>query len=380
MRCRTRRLANLAIALTSMLLAVAACELAARLFVDPVDYLSPLLVPDDVLGFALPRGSGGHDEWGFRNTRVPEAAEVVALGDSLTYGNTARMIESWPMVLGLLTGKTVYNLGMGGYGPNQYDHLLHTKALGLKPRIVICALSMADDFDNAFDITYRLAHWSFLRRDDHRRPAGPHVGERVRPREVSWHKRVRIWLSQHSILYRLLFHGLLQALKGRLQVEYAARFYESTTSLLLPEQNVREAFVPAFHLRGLDQDAPRVREGMRLTLELLKDMNALCARHQVRFLVAVVPTKETVFARHLEHNPGLGLSETVDAVIANERLARQALFAGLEEDRIPYIDLLPAMEKASESERIYTYSAVDMHPNATGYRVIAEAISRHVTP
>ena len=49
--------------------------------------------------------------------------------------------------------------------------------------------------------------------------------------------------------------------------------------------------------------------------------------------------------------------------------------ARLEEDGIPYLDLLPAMEKASESEHIYTYSAVDMHPNAEANRLAAEAVA-----
>ena len=29
------------------------------------------------------------------------------------------MDDSWPYVLGRLTGRQVYNMGFGGYGPNQ---------------------------------------------------------------------------------------------------------------------------------------------------------------------------------------------------------------------------------------------------------------------
>ena len=52
------------------------------------------------------------------------------------------------------TGKNVYNLVMGGYGPNQYYYLLQTKAFGLKPAAIIGGLYMGDDFDNAYRITY----------------------------------------------------------------------------------------------------------------------------------------------------------------------------------------------------------------------------------
>ena len=34
------------------------------------------------------------------------------------------MNEAWAKVLARLTGKNVYNLAMGGYGPNQYYYLL----------------------------------------------------------------------------------------------------------------------------------------------------------------------------------------------------------------------------------------------------------------
>ena len=33
--------------------------------------------------------SGGHDAWGFRNIRTPESAEIVCIGDSMTYGQAA---------------------------------------------------------------------------------------------------------------------------------------------------------------------------------------------------------------------------------------------------------------------------------------------------
>jgi lysophospholipase L1-like esterase len=71
------------------------------------------------------------------------------------------------------------------------------------------------------------------------------------------------------------------------------------------------------------------------------------------------------------------MSETIDKVIANERIARQKLFTTLQQDNISFVDLLPAMEKASENEKIYTSDSSDMHPNKNGYRVIAEAIAQY---
>jgi hypothetical protein len=77
---------------------------------------------------------------------------------------------------------------------------------------------------------------------------------------------------------------------------------------------------------------------------------------------------------------GLSMSDILDKVIANERVARYELFRMFKQEKISFVDLLPAMEKATEKERIYTYGATDMHPNKNGYRVIAEAISQSLAP
>src|SRR5262249_32881213 len=124
-----------------------------RLILNPADYLPVRVVEDDILGARVLPRSSGFDEWGFRNPNVPHSVDIVAIGDSHTYGNNAKMIDSWPYVVGRITGHSVYNLGLGGYGPNQYFHLLKTHAVQLKPRWVLCGLYLGDDFENAFLIT-----------------------------------------------------------------------------------------------------------------------------------------------------------------------------------------------------------------------------------
>ena len=88
------KLGNIALLLASSAFALLLCELIARLILNPVDYLSPVLVRDETLGIRLPGKSDGHDNWGFRNAKVPETAEIVALGDSHSYGNTAKMNQA----------------------------------------------------------------------------------------------------------------------------------------------------------------------------------------------------------------------------------------------------------------------------------------------
>ena len=350
------------------------CEFAARMILNPSDYLSVEMVPDDVLG-AVPSAStaaNGFDRWGFRNREVPESSDIVVIGDSHTYGNTATMEDSWPYMLGRLSSRQVYNMGLGGYGPNQYFHLFTTRALKLRPRTIIVGLYMGDDFENAFLITYGLKHWAYLRALSTAKVDFDIWG--ATPPTPSWHKKIRVWLSRHSVIYQLVFHGpLLGRFQGEVQIKSVQALSDSATSLTIPARNILEAFRPNGILRNLDQDNESIREGMRITFKLLADMNEISRQNHVQFIVAVIPTKETVFADDLEHNANIPLTDVLDKLLANERLARDETFKFLANSKIQYVDTLPALRRAREHE-LYARTAADMHPNRNGYRVIAEAV------
>jgi|ERR1700722_624337 len=367
-------LGNLSIVAVSVFLGLLLCEFVARTFLNASDYLSVEMVRDEVLG-ATPGANAkahGFDSWGFRNRKVPETADIVAIGDSHTYGNTATMDDSWPYVLGRLTGRHVYNMGLGGYGPNQYFDLLTTRALGLKPRMIICGFYMGDDFENAFLITYGLDHWASLRE------LGP---EKVnfdiweQPPSPTWHKKIRLWLSRHSVIYQITFHGaLLGHVKGEVQIRNAHQIDPSATALFVPEHHIEEAFLPKGILRRLDQNSESVREGMRIAFKLIDQMNQICAQNHIAFVVAVIPPKEAVFSDYLERNSTIPLSDVLDTLLANERVARASTFKFLKDSGISYVDTLPAL-KAARDHELYARSSGDMHPGKNGYRVIAEAIS-----
>jgi hypothetical protein len=369
--------ANLAVFAVAIGIGLLLCELGARLILNPADYLSQNPRPDKILGAVLDARGSGYDEWGFRNKKVPTSVDIVAIGDSHTFGNTAKMDESWPYVLGRVRGASVYNMGLGGYGPNQYYHLLKTKALPLKPKMIVCGLYMGDDFENAFRITYGLEHWSYLRELPEDKQVNANIWEVAQA--AGWNRRFRTWLSRNSVVYKLVFHGpLLGRIKGNLQIENASRLYDSTATLIIKEKNISEAFLPKGILLRLDQEREGVREGMRITFKLLKEMDQLCRQNNIQFVVAVIPTKETVFSEYLEGKK-MPLSEVIDRLIANERKAREKVFKFLGESDIRHVDTLPALKRSIEHE-LYARTAVDIHPSNNGYKVIAEAISSALEP
>lgn len=369
-------LTNVTITGASLVLGILLCELLARVVLNPADYLSVEMVQDPVLGATpSPRSRAGFDEWGFRNRKRPEQVDIVAIGDSHTYGNTATMEDSWPYVLSALTGRSVYNMGLGGYGPNQYQHLLQ-QALQLKPRLVLCGLYMGDDFENAFLITYGLDHWAYLR-NGRAVPAEYDIWN-AGARDPGAFKRLRNWLSRTSVVYQVAFHGpVMGLLHGESQIRSASRLFPDAVTLDLPDRDILEAFLPQGPLRNLDQGTESIREGMRITVELLRQMNESCGRNHVEFQVVVIPTKELVFADYLETARDLPKREVFAAVKHNELAARRSVFAALEAAGIAYVDCLPALQAAA-GKRLYARTAADMHPNRNGYRVIGEAVQQRL--
>jgi len=369
-----RVLQNSAVLVVSCFIALLFVEVGSRLVINPADYLAVTTVPDEIVGRVVEAKSTGFDGWGFRNKAVPSQVDIAAIGDSHTFGNTATMTDSWPMVLGRLSGLNVYNLGMGGYGPNQYYHLLKTRALTLKPRLVLCGLYMGDDFENAFSITYGLDYWSFLRKGNWGE-VNADIWNVGNPRK-GFLKGLRNWLAKKSILYQLTFHGpILGKVKGYLEVNELWRYDEFTSYLIVDEKNIREAFLPKSLLSRLDQKSSAVREGMRITFRLLKEMNEMCLQNGCRFAVVVIPTKEMVFEEYLENNPKVNLGRVINELLMNERSAQKELFEFLRKSGIEYVDTLPTLKREAGNQ-LYARTDKDMHPGRNGYRVIAEAIYR----
>jgi hypothetical protein len=370
-------LINIIVFGVSVCICLVLCEFASRFFLNASDFLSLEVVNDPILGWVpSPSAMAGFDKWGFRNRKVPESSEIVAVGDSHTYGNTARMVDSWPYVVARETGRPVYNMGLGGYGPNQYYFLSKTKALQLKPKVLLWGLYMGDDFDNAFQITYGLDYWKGLRELP---PQKVDANITELPATDTGIRRMRVWLSRHSVMYQLVFHsGFGGRVTGEVQIRNASQLYPGyATSLILPEKNILEAFRPRILLSGLDQLDPRVREGMRITFKLMKEMNDICRQNQIQFVVVVIPTKEMVFSEYLEHDPKLPLGDVIDKLLQNERLAEAGTFKFLADNSISVVYPLPALKK-SIGEGLYARTANDMHPNRNGYRVIGQSVAEYL--
>ena len=134
------------IVLFSALVGLGSIEVGLRILTDfPVSFRTNR-VADVNLGYRLDPSLRDVDANGFRNSGMEQAdAEVFAVGDSHTYGNNVDQADSWPAVLGRISGRRVYNTGVGSYGIATY-HAVLSRILTKHTAVAIVAVYPANDF------------------------------------------------------------------------------------------------------------------------------------------------------------------------------------------------------------------------------------------
>ncbi len=115
----------------------------------------------------------------------------------------------------------------------------------------------------------------------------------------------------------------------------------------------------------------QIAEGLRLSLEFIKRSDGLCHQNNVRFLLVMIPTKETVFsggAKELLQN------ETFRKVVDNETEVSARVRLYCLKHKISCLALADLGAHVSTDQ--ICPSNHDGHPNANSYRLIAEAVKK----
>ncbi|HET6468640.1 MAG TPA: SGNH/GDSL hydrolase family protein [Geminicoccaceae bacterium] len=358
-------LVNLVLLGASLLLAVGAVEAAFRLFPqlateevalrmhwrEVQDARGPAseraTVPDPKIGFLYRPNYRGEirrnelgfgyttDANGFRNpTPVEPPADIVILGDSMAFGYGVEDDQTWSALLARARPElSIVNLGMIGAGPQQYQRIYERFGAPLRPRLVLFTLFPGNDvFDaNLFDRWRRegggrtFAEWRY---------ESPDRGLRG---------LLESWLDG-SYVYQLLRDA-----RRRLATPFAGR-----TLSLADGQQVRLA--PAVYASNVARSDPAHLD-FRLVMAAVEATRREVEAAGAKFMVLLVPTKELVYL------PLVGES-------APDPLP--AFAAELERQGISFLDLTPPLQ--TEALERAVYFEVDGHPNALGYRIIADAV------
>jgi lysophospholipase L1-like esterase len=286
----------------------------------------PLLV--DLSGF------GPHDLLGFRNRSIPDIADVIAIGDSQTYGNNTVLAENWPSQLEQILGdkrSVVYSMATGGWCAVQYLNMF-SNATFFRPRVIVIAFYSGNDPDESVTLAYSVDHWAPLRPD-------PNLDLSDKPR----------------------FPGFPVPPSEQLPV----RFKDGLTTI----------FTPSLRLVSNDTAHATVRAGYQIMETVAQLMAKTASEVNIRLVLTVIPTKELVYAERVRHekiNVSADYTKLVEMERANiEHLAQSFKLL----PNVEYVDLVSALQKSASTNLELYPPAADGHPVAAGNRVIADALA-----
>jgi lysophospholipase L1-like esterase len=341
------------------------------------------LIKDPVLGLKLAPYTQGHDANGFRNDIVPNNVDMVALGDSQTWGVNVERKDAWPQQLARISGRSVYNMGLGGFGPVQYRELT-AEALRLTPKVIVVAVYLGNDIYDSYRMAYQYEAHRGLRSNSAGDLSVDTVGLRANAywdEEKQFHAKfgrgsfsgLSFWLREHLALGRLL--NRIGLWPGDIDYEIDKRWaIEYPNHGAVCEESGRETvFTTAYRLAGLDLNEPRNAEGLRITNEVLVQLQHEVDAKQVKLVVLLLPTKETVYAT--AKGGKNSLDPTYQQLVEMESRVRLQLTSTCQAEHIQCVDALPYLSGALDrGERLYP-TTTESHPNARGYLVIASAVN-----
>ena len=380
-----RRAAALAF---GVVLGLALAELAARQLVpDPGEELVGAIgrrIDDPVLGYRTAPWTGENDARGYRNAQALETADVVALGDSQTWGVNVGRDDAWPAQLARDTGLRVYNMGRGGYGIVHYASQLD-EALSLEPQWIVMALYLGNDLYDAWELAYSQDAHAALRDPD------PEARRRIRASaypdlQRMFFERVRYGhgedgvldaLARHSALFRMLRR--VGAAQDDAERDRAWARAHPQDGFVYAGDGVSTVFHTSYRVAAVDTSLPRIREGLRITRE---ELAAIAARVDetapgTRLLVVLIPTKERVFERAVAA-AGIATPESYRKSVDCEARIVAQLEGWMDQHGVRSLDLLPALEAAvGRGEAIFPAN-VDGHFTGRGYEIIASQIASRI--
>ena len=295
------------------------------------------------------------DTYGFRNRWPwPEQANIVAVGDSLTFGLCVANDQAWPALVQKALDKPLINLGLVGAGPQQYLRLYETFGAKLDPKLVLVGVYAQNDFWDAglFERWQR---------------AG--IGDNYmvwrnfgRPLRYTFSLRHPILTAErmfrahaYPVVRSSYLYNLVHAMRGG-----EAQALAPAKAMDFPDGGRMQFFVDDFLSKtsGARSDAPE----FKLVVDTFQQLHALVTRQGARVLMVLLPSKEEVYM------PLNGES------LPDPTLALRQVF---DETGIPYLDLVPAFrEHASKGERLFF--EIDTHPNERGYALIGELVTAHL--
>lgn len=362
------------------------------------------MVEDPVLGYRLSPYFPGLDKKGYRNESVLEQADILAIGDSFTYGYTVKIDKSWPAHLEKATGLSVYNTGVGGYGP--CEHLgVFNELSELQRDLTVVALYLSNDLSDAYTSVYLegrcpelkikdeavLAELETLRTSAALREQAIALGMYEVPHpflegmpenntmQTTWRDHSSLFSLLRTVNHRLTDFTLERfgASSGTDTFEMSAArknavTYEETDELKTVFRD------PMIENLAIDQSDLRILEGRKITERAILAMQEQTKKRDSKLLVTIIPGKALVYDPVFANSDPetLNLPDSFLRQIELEEQLRVNLIDFLTLQGIEFVDATPDLVKLVENNINPYYEYSNEHPNENGYLAIANAIQK----
>jgi len=278
---------------------------------------------------------GPNDILGFRNTVVPTVADIVTIGDSMTYGNNAVMDQNWPSIMRRNLRRddiNVYNMSTGGWAAVQYLDMF-TNAAAFKPRVVVVAFYTGNDPMESFVMVYGNEHWHDLIPDSTLSKSDAPTVSLDMPESEKW------------------------------DVQF--------------KDGVRTVFTPLLRMTS-NSDLPTVHAGYDIMSAVAIRMGNQAQLQGIQLVFTIIPTKELAYAEKVA-GESIALREDYALLIDNEKKNLVNLAAVLSAiPEVVYVDVLGPLQEAAMGPVALYPEDKNGHPVAAGYEVIGRVIANSV--
>lgn len=283
------------------------------------------------------------DSRGFRNPTDLDRAEIAIIGDSYVEGAYLSDEETAAVRLHELTGQTVVNLGVAGYGSLQELKILEKYALRLAPRLAAWFFFEGNDLDDDQAYENAMAYENGV-------PAPPtHQSRAARWRALATRSfTVNAFTQLRQILDPLVPNAVDSVgwFRDRSSTTHPFYFYD---------------FYATRELGAYE------RERFEITKATLRRANAICREHGVRLVVFYVPIKFRVYGDFCAFPAGSPCARWRPWDLESQ-------FAAFCHDAdIEFVSVTAAMRRAAAAGEV-VYAPEDSHWNAAGHRLVARLI------
>jgi hypothetical protein len=270
-----------------------------------------------------------YDRAGFRGGTLGGPVWGVALGDSFTFGFGVDQESTWVAQLANLSRREIVNLGVQGYGPQQYTRTLEKYGTSLHPKIVFYCL-----FTNDLKDSDQFDNWM---------------------RHPSPRFSLETFLRNHSVLVNLYHRWRRSRTEGSRYVNLD----EVGQSLSL--RKLKEEII---------SDNRRVPTAWPLIAREIDKASVASRQAHATFMLLYFPSKEEVYWDAIKQK-----MKSLEALDDRVGQLKKITLQFCRSRQLICLDLTPALKKrANLKEKLYF--SIDTHWNELGHKVVATEIHR----